>query len=194
MDPRDLPPMRSGLGPPGARQHAVETAAATRVRARLIASATVLVTRAVRVAATVCSHAGRTEITGADQSAALKFAARHFFDDDDDGDLEREIADVAAAIEGMTSSDDDDDDGSDDSMPSLISDDADDADIPTPAAVAGVDPAAPCGCEVCLGVIEAAATWTAWAPTDEAEVYLKNAVESAEAKAMHADAPGAASM
>ena len=178
MDPRQLPPMRSGIG--GVVVENDESLHDT--RKRLIATVTVMTRKAGEYAAIWAHHANRKDVTAADVNVALKHQAKHFLFTIDQPDVIQEIEDMERYI--FESIEDDTDSETEDSATS--SDTV--KDIPE---YERVERDGHCACTLCVEMRAAEASWDSWNPEDEAEQYLKNsvnmAIESAHQKISSVD-------
>ncbi len=175
MDPKDLPPLRAGLGLPG-RAVAPSTEGQESLAKRLISTVSVMTQHAGCLAYQICMHANRGEVTPDDVNAALKYQARHFLQTVDSPDVMQEIDEMEKVIfvtESVGSNDSDDDietDTASEEEEVTLTDEQDYRD-------------GKCMCATCIKVREAVDSWDAWEPTDEAEVYLKDSVNRAIASA-----------
>jgi hypothetical protein len=172
MDPRDLPPLRSGLGMPGtpeARPHAVE-----QILQRMVATAAVMTWRAGAMASRIAIHDSRDEVTRDDVNAGLKHQAMFLFTTVDEAVLGAEI-DSAQCDIFAPESEYETDDGSDESSGSEASfSEERRAALETKNVVDGV-----CVCSTCTEARLAVSSWDDWEPDDELEVHLRNCVNNA---------------
>lgn len=171
MDPRDIPPLRAGLGAPG-RAILPETDV-TSSRQRLIAMVAVMTQRAGNMAYQLCSHDGRSLATVEDVNAALKHQARHILTSSDEEQMMRDVDAMEKVIFGSASPE------SSCGSNSPTGSDADESVSPPTLAR---DAGGKCLCDDCVQVREAVDTWEAWAPEDDAHVYLKDSVDKAIAQ------------
>ena len=168
MDPRELPPLRSGLGLPG--QGLTTQIDASHMQQRLIAAVAVMTRKSSAYAYKLCCHDKRTEVTAEDVNVALKYHARHFLSTIDHPDVVEEIIRMQQEI---FESDDDDDDDSSGSTRSSTGSSAD-----MDVGVRVDDPAFDqCACEDCVEMRHCAETWAEWEPEDSAEAYMKKSVD-----------------
>ena len=168
--------MRAGLGAAGRAVEAQVDGEA--VKRRLIATVAVMTQQAGRTAYRLCMHARRSEVTKEDVNAALMHQARHFLQTVDSEPVVASIVQMEHEIFGGLGSGSESS-GSSGSSESDTDDDAADAEVDVPDATGDGD----CGCAECVSVREAASTWAAWDPVDDAEKYLRNAVNNAIAAA-----------
>lgn len=167
MDPRHIPPMRSGIG--GVVAENDESLHDT--RKRLIATVTVMTQKAGEYAGIWALHANRKDVTVADVNVALKHQAKHFLFTIDQPDVIQEIEDMERYI--FETIDDDTDSETEDSATS--SDDM----INERHQYERVERDGHCACTLCVEMRAADASWDSWNPEDEAEQYLKNSVNMA---------------
>lgn len=169
MDPKDIPPLRAGLGGPG--RAVMPDTDATPARQRLIAMVAVMTQRAGMMAYQLCSHDGRSAATSDDVNAALKHQARHILTTADEEQMMRDVDAMEQNIFGNAASSDSSC-GSNSFSGGSDSDESVSSEPPR-------DAAGKCMCSDCVQVREAVDTWEAWAPEDEAHMYLKSSVDRA---------------
>ena len=172
MDPKDLPPLRSGLGRLGGQlvEPGQSTDASSTCR-RLIAAVVVMTRRAAERACTWSQHNGRNAANASDVEVALKHQARHFLGTLDDPDVVTEILEAERDIFG-SDSDTENEDADEDTGEDEDEDTGEDADENDTKKT-------PCACDFCAEMRTAYETWGTWAPEDEIEQYLKSRVDSA---------------
>lgn len=171
MDPRDLPPLRSGLGMPGtveARPHAVD-----QILQRMVATASVMTWRSGAMASRIAIHDSRDEVTRDDLNAGLKYNAMFLFKNVDETVLGAEIDSAQREI-FASESEYETDDGSDESGSEASFSEERRLAIETKNVVDGV-----CVCATCVDARLAVSTWDDWDPEDELEMHLRNCVNNA---------------
>ena len=173
MDPRHLPPMRSGIGGVVEERESLHD-----TRKRLIATVTVMTQKAGEYAGIWAHHANRKEVTAADVNVALKHQAKHFLFTVDQPDIIQEIENMERYIfESIDSDSDSETEDTASSSSDMVKD------IPQ---YERVERDGHCACTLCVEMRAAEASWDSWNPEDEAEQYLKNsvnlAIESAHQK------------
>jgi hypothetical protein len=178
MDPRDLPPLRAGLGFPGLLRQGNDAQAAAMMN-RMVSVVSVMTQHAGLMAHQLCVHDNRDEVTADDVNNALMHQARHFLDTVDTPEIIEEVDVMQRMLFGATdestgSSGDSEDtnDTADSGSTMTAADDDTDETLPRTADDK-------CACAECVSVREAVDTWDAWAPTDEAEAYLRDSVNRA---------------
>ena len=109
-----------------------------------------------------CKHSGRKSVSDIDFFYGLKYQAREFLKSED---LEDNVNQTHDIMYGEDENDNDDD-----------SDDSDESENET-VEVDEPFTRSTCACEFCVLANEHVDTWEAWCPTDEAEMYIKSAVD-----------------
>lgn len=170
MDPRDLPPLRAGLGGIGTTLEPSPELMET--ERRLIATVATMTQKAGLLAYKVCVHDSREEVSADDVNRALKHQARHFLQMLDDPDVQQEISIMQRAIfeAASDSSESSESGGEYDAFDTLVRE--------TKAVENGK-----CVCDICVQVRAAADSWATWTPEDEIEQYLQRSVNRAIAAA-----------
>jgi hypothetical protein len=178
MDPKDLPPLRSGLGRLGGQLVEPGHTDASSTCKRLISAVVVMTRRAAEQACTWSQHNGRDAANASDIEIALKHQARHFLGTLDDPDVVTEILDAEREIFGSDDevSEEDDSESGDEEDDSEADESGDE-----PAAASDPTHAVPkhCTCDLCDEMRAAYDTWGTWVPEDEIEQYLKSRVDIA---------------
>jgi len=173
MDPRDLPPMRSGLGLPG---QATNDPGQEAVARRLVSVVAVMTQHAGHLAYRTAVHERRDMASHEDVNAALKHQARHFLQTVDSPETMQEIEEMQKMIfytESVGSNDSDEEEVSSEDTSEDFSEDSEKA----------VYEDGKCVCASCVEVRAAVDTWDSWHPVDIAEKYLKDSVDKAIASA-----------
>lgn len=178
MDPKDLPPMRTGLGKLGGQLVEPEmNDPAKKIKCRLISMIVVMTRQAGDFAYIYCVHDNREAAHAKDVELALKYQARHFIGTIDEPGIMTEIDALEGDIEDVfygpseDSSEDSDGDASDVTFDIT---EKREAAMKTVQRVDGV-----CVCDLCVKMRNAGDTWDAWVPTDDVEKYLKSSVDVA---------------
>jgi hypothetical protein len=180
MDPKDLPPLRSGLGRLGGQMIEPKmNDAGEKIKYRLVAMVVVMTQRAGDYAYTFSVHSGRDAANGKDVELALKYQAMNFLGTLDDPDVIEEIDGVEQEILGAESSE-----SSESESESCVSNTTASAATALESAASAAKATAnvtngKCACTLCVGMRQASESWTSWTPTDDAELYLKNSVDMA---------------
>ena len=189
MDPKDLPPLRSGLGRLGGQM--IEPNMndnSEKIKCRLIAVVIVMTQRAGDYAYTFCVHAGREAANSNDVELALRYQAMHFLGTLDDPDVIDDINAAEQDILGAESSESSESfESSGTSGTSGSSGTSESSESPATSisvAVAAAKATAniingKCECTLCVGMRQADESWTTWKPADDAELYLKKSVDMA---------------
>ena len=169
MDPKDLPPLRSGLGRLGGQLMESTTTGddGEAMRKRLIAAVVVMTRRAAERAVTWSAHDGRDSASEADVEIALKHQARYFLGTLDDPDVVQDILDTEHELFGDDESEEEEEGKEEDSEGEEEEEEEEEK------------TKCPCACDFCVEMREASETWDAWNPHDEIEQYLKTRVDAA---------------
>lgn len=200
MDPRHLPPLRSGLGLPSTGQILTLP---ENTQQTLVATLAVLTCKAADLALKLAIHDSRSQATQHDVHKALKYQARHFIHTVDRPDVAEEIAASRRAIFGDCTDvtddcndedyDTDDADVTDDDLEDHADEDhADEASPGEEQAVALWQPVEDeayeatkhvvdgvCCCQECVDTRHAHDSWDDWQPDDPVEAYLRFSVDRA---------------
>lgn len=120
-----------------------------------------LLQKAMELAATYCTHAGRQIVNSSDLIKALRYQARYFLSESDDNTLQE---------------------ARDDLLDVMMSDDIDDEDEEEEVVEEEEDGqnGTPCDCDSCTLVNSATDEWENWHPDDEILQYLKMQVDRME--------------
>lgn len=169
MDPKDLPPLRAGLGRLAGQMvepHVQE--AAEHMKRRLIAMVATMVRRAGEHAYAYCVHSGRQTATAQDVEMSLKYQSRNFLQTLDDPETIRDIETAERELFVSESESEESEENPED-IESARKEIAMGAKV-----VEGT-----CGCVLCTDIRKAVETWDSWIPEDDLEKYLKSRVEVA---------------
>lgn len=124
---------------------------------KLVSLVAAMVRHATHTAALYAEHAGRRAVAPGDVHRALRHEARHFFHR---ASLEQDVEEMEQMIVGSSSEGE-----SDDETETESESEPEDYSPST------------CQCEACVEINRAWDTWEEWHPEDEAEQFVKRAVD-----------------
>lgn len=128
---------------------------------RLYTITATMIAKAAEVAAVYCEHAGRKAVMPQDVQLGLRYQARVFFHSDN---LEQDVEEMEAHLDAISDEEDTDSEGTEDD---------------TQGSEEWMR--SECPCETCSGMHQAYDTWDEWHPTDEAEAFVKRAIDHIDA-------------